>query len=146
MCGAVRGRAWTEERIRRELDRLLPGLEEWPPYALFRHRAKSLHAELCRRGGTARWAKEYGLPMRAQYSTRWSQAAIRDTLRQTLRGSNIAVFPTMDWLRTYGPPGLANAVQRTGGRRRWATEFGVPLIHQPVPAQQRKTSHRRSKE
>jgi hypothetical protein len=125
-------RGWTEERVRRELEQLLPGLEEWPPYAFFRQRgAKRLHAEICRRGGPARWAEEYGLPMRWRRMVRWSETEIREALRHTLSGSDIATWPSLHWLRVRGPPGLAHAVKRTGGPQRWAAEFSVPLTTTP---------------
>jgi hypothetical protein len=60
---AGRAGAWTEQRIREELDFFCSGRDAWPTEREFVDAGKrALYAAASRNGGVARWAKELGLP------------------------------------------------------------------------------------
>ena len=121
------GRPWSEERIRRELDALLPGHDAWPSYTEFRAAGRrELWEALARHGGPARFAEEYGLPYAFKRHA-WSDAQVRERLRAALRGSDVPMWPSPRWLAAHGGMRLVSAINRSGGATRWARELGVPL-------------------
>ncbi|MDQ3676370.1 MAG: hypothetical protein M3401_06135 [Actinomycetota bacterium] len=78
-------------------------------------------------GGPERWAGELGVPVvDHRVGARLSDGEIREALRELLRAHRPARFPSRAWLRDHGPAGLADAVRRSGGTQRWASELGMP--------------------
>jgi hypothetical protein len=121
-------RPWTEDRIRRELEAFLPGRDSWPSYPEFRAAGRrGLWQAIARRGGPARFAEEYGLAYSPGRRPVPTDAEVRARLRAVLRGSDVALWPSREWLAEHGGVTLVNAMIRTGGATRWAHEFGVPL-------------------
>jgi hypothetical protein len=60
--GRPRTRYWTDERIRRELERFCAGRDIWPTETEFVEAGqRSLYLAASRNGGVARWADELGL-------------------------------------------------------------------------------------
>jgi len=87
---------------------------------------------LQRFGGPARWAAELGVPVIAhRRGAGFADAEVQGVLRNLLRDHHPARFPTLAWLRRNGPPGLAAAVQRSGGTAHWAGMLRMPA---PPPA------------
>ena len=120
------GRPWSEQRIRRELDALLPGHDAWPSYPQFRAAGRrELWEAIARHGGPAPWAKEYGLPY-APNRRAPTDAEVRARLRAALQGSDVPAWPSRRWLAARGGSRLVAAVDRTGGPGRWAAELGLP--------------------
>jgi hypothetical protein len=123
-----RAAAWTEDRIRRELRRFMAGRTEWPPYREFQRAGlKALRDNLTRQGGARRWAEEIGVSYvkhRPGYATVWTQERIREDLRAYLAGRK--EWPSRERFERDGHTALRNAINRTGGPDRWATEFGLP--------------------
>jgi hypothetical protein len=121
-------RAWTEERIRRELEAFLPGREVWPSYPEFRAAGRhGLWQAIGRHGGPTRFAEEYGLAYTPGRRPVLTEADVRARLRAVLRGSDVALWPSRQWLAERGGVALVTAMSRTGGAARWAAEFGVQL-------------------
>ena len=102
--------------------------ERWPSYETFRADGrKGLHAALMRYGGPERWAAELGVALIARRPGRQlDEAQIRDSLRVLLRKHRPQRFFSQRWLTEHGPPGLASAMNRSGGAQRWARQLGVP--------------------
>lgn len=123
-------KAWTEERVARELETWFArrAFEAWPAYREFRADGrKRLYSELMRTGGPARWAPELGVP-----TIKWRpgggirEPEIHAQLRALMRAQGPVRFPGLAWLARHGPPGLAATVKRTGGSADWARELGMP--------------------
>lgn len=70
------------------------------------------------------------LPARRHARLR-AEDEIRSELRALLREHRPERFPAPAWLAKHGPPGLADAVRRTGGASRWAYRLSMPP---PKPA------------
>jgi hypothetical protein len=122
-------RRWTEDSIRRELERSCPASRPSRPTRLFRASGRrGLWQAMAKHGGPERFAEEYGLPY-IRNSRRPSDAEIRARLRAALRGSDLAYWPSRRWLVERGGLELLAAVDRSGGVDRWAAELGIPVCH-----------------
>jgi hypothetical protein len=124
-------RRWTDDSIRRELEAFLPGWDVWPSYTAFRSTGRrGLWQAIVHRGGPVRFAEEYGLPY-TRNGRVFSDAEIRARLRATLRGSDLAAWPSRSWLKARAGADLVSAIDRAGGAARWARQLGIPLLHRP---------------
>ena len=128
-------RAWDDDRVARELESWFAtrAFERWPTYRTFvRDGHKALYSAVIDSGGPERWALELGVP----YIPHRSGGGLtvdetHATLRQVLREHHPDRFPTLAWLKRHGAPGLAAAVDRTGGTARWSLVLNMPP---PPPA------------
>jgi len=129
------GRTRTEQQVARELEAWFAqrSFDYWPTYRTFvRDGHRGLYQALQRFGGPARWAAELGVPVIAhRRGAGFADAEVQGVLRNLLRDHPPARFPTRAWLRRNGPPGLAAAVQRSGGTAHWAGMLRMPA---PPPA------------
>lgn len=105
------------------------GRPVWPTYRDFQRAGlKGLRDSITRQGGAKRWANEMGVRYvehRPGYATVWTEERIRDDLREYLAGHE--QWPSRQQFEGDGHTALRNAVNRTGGRDRWAAEFDLPL-------------------
>jgi hypothetical protein len=119
--------AWTEYRIREELEVFLRGRDEWPSYREFQRAGlKSLRDHVTHEGGAERWAKELGVKYvehRPGYAPIWTEERIRTDLRRYLAGRR--EWPSREQFERDGLKLLRDAVNRTGGPDRWAGEFAL---------------------
>ena len=126
-CRAGSGSNWTDDRIRDELRQFLGNRTEWPTYRDFqRSGLKRLRDAVTRTGGAEHWAHELGVRFvrhRPGYPTIWTEERIRRDLRKYLRRKK--AWPSRQEFEQDGLTELRNAVNRTGGPDRWATEFGL---------------------
>jgi hypothetical protein len=117
-------RRWSEDSIRRELDAFLPAFDVFPQYSVVRASGRrGLWQAMPRRGGPEHFAEDYGLP----YAR--NDRPIRERLRAALRASDVACWPSRQWLLERGVSELVAAIHRSGGPRRWAQELGLPSRH-----------------
>ncbi|MDP1847646.1 MAG: hypothetical protein Q8K79_07635 [Solirubrobacteraceae bacterium] len=128
-------RAWDDDRVARELEAWFArrAFERWPTYRTFvRDGHKVLYSAVIDRGGAERWALELGvayIPHRSGGGLTVDET--HAALRQLLREHHPERFPTLAWLKRHGRPGLAAAVDRTGGGAHWAAVLNMPP---PPPA------------
>jgi hypothetical protein len=59
-----------------------------------------------------------------RHAERWTEPHIRAALEVYLEGA--VAWPTRDMLTADGLGGLLSALERRGGARHWAAEFGLP--------------------
>jgi hypothetical protein len=122
--------AWTDERIRRELQEFLQGATEWPSYRDFqRARRNKLRDEVTRAGGARLSAERLGLPYperKPGYAPIWTEERVRADLAEFLRGWEH--WPSRLEFEAAGRKPLRDAVRRLGGPERWAAEFRLPLL------------------
>lgn len=122
--------SWDDERVARELESWFASraFERWPTYRTFvADGRKRLYSAVLERGGPQRWAAELGVPCLPHRSGGGlSSDEVHDALRRLPRAHRPARFPTLAWLKRYGPPGLAAAVVRTGGAAYWAGVLHMP--------------------
>ena len=120
--------AWSDERIRDELHRFLADRFEWPTYREFqRNGFRQLRDAVTRAGGAERWAQELGLRFVRHppgYTPVWTEERIRNDLQSYL--TRRSIWPSREEFERDGLTALRNAVNRTGGADRWASEFGLP--------------------
>ncbi len=118
---------WTEDQIRRELRRFLRGRSEWPPYREFqRSGLKALRDQVTHTGGARRWAEELGvryIDHRPGYARIWTEDRIRRELGGYLAGRE--QWPSRREFERDGRKALRDAINRTGGVDRWASEFAL---------------------
>jgi hypothetical protein len=123
---------WDEDRLRRELEDFLKPYREWPSYREFQRRGrKHLRDMVTWCGGARRWAAKLNLPYperRPGYAVRWTEERVRSDLQGFLRGRD--VWPSRLEFERAGKKPLRDAVLRTGGPRRWAREFRLPVPNQ----------------
>lgn len=121
--------AWTEARIRHELQEFLEGATEWPSYRDFQRSGRQhLRNQVTKCGGARLWAKRLGLayPERKPgYATRWTEERVRAELEEFLRGWDY--WPSRLEFEAAGRKPLRDAIRRLGGPERWAAELGLPL-------------------
>jgi hypothetical protein len=121
--------AWTDERIRGELQEFLQGATEWPSYRDFQRAGRNkLRDEVPRAGGARLWAERLGLPYperKPGYAPIWTEERVRTDLAEFLRGWEY--WPSRLEFEAAGRKPLRDAVRRLGGPERWAAEFGLPL-------------------
>ena len=124
----VRGRRWSEARLREELASFFDGSERWIPFVEFQQAGRALlYREVERSGGPRRWAPRLGVryePPRPALA-KWTAERIRSELETLLRGREY--WPTERELRVAGAGQVSKAITRFGGREQWAAEFGVAL-------------------
>ena len=120
---------WNQDAVRAGLRRVLEADDEWPSYAEFVRRGqKGLRDAVTRTGGARRWAGELGLSYRERrpgYAARWTEERIRQELAEFLGGRD--AWPRRTEFETTGRKALRDAIGRSGGISRWATEFALPI-------------------
>ena len=121
--------AWTDERIRRELEEFLQEATEWPSYRDFQRAGRQkLRDEVTRAGGARLWAERLGLPYperKPGYAPIWTEERVRTDLALFLQ--DWEQWPSRIEFEAAGRAELRDAVRRLGGPERWAAEFGLPL-------------------
>jgi hypothetical protein len=125
---------WPTQRIERELTEYLHSQRVWPTAAQFAAAGRRrLYDQVVRHSGVACWAHHFGLPILFEIRSRegWTEPRIRAGLELYLRRKRR--LPTQEEFEADGLGGLNNAMRRTGGVRRWSTEFPLPIR----PAQRR---------
>ena len=120
--------AWSDERIRDELHRFLADRFEWPTYREFqRNGFRRLRDAVTHAGGAERWAQDLGVRFVRHppgYAPVWTDERIYQDLQPYLNGRS--VWPSREDFERDGLTAVRNAVNRTGGPDRWASEFGLP--------------------
>lgn len=62
------------------------------------------------------------------YGDKWTDAEIKDSISMVIFGTGIDHFPTHKEMDNYfGNRALSNRVTKSGGTKRWAKEFNLPL-------------------
>jgi DNA invertase Pin-like site-specific DNA recombinase len=118
---------WDAARLRRELDDLLAGHEQWPPFRFFQERGRAmLYDQVRRLGGCQRWAKALGLRFDPPpHMVRpWSEDRIHAELQAYL--ATKTQWPSKKTFIADGHGPLREAVRWAGGVERWSDELGVP--------------------
>jgi hypothetical protein len=114
--------AWTQARVRRELQEFLKGATEWPSYRDFQRAGRQhLRNQVTKFGGARLWAKRLGLPYRERkpgYAKRWTEERVRADLEEFLLGRDY--WPSRLEFEAAGRKPLRDAVRRLGGPERWA--------------------------
>lgn len=118
-------RQWTDERIERELRKVVCEFGRWPSSQELRDTGRSaLATAITTYGGVRQWARRLGYePGRAPGEIRWTEKRVRIALEDFLRGQ--VRWPTGPEFRAAGLGGLHRALQRRGETARWAKEFGL---------------------
>lgn len=106
----------------------MKGRNEWPTYREFQRAGlKTLRDNITHTGGARHWAAQLGVPYvehRPGYAPVWTQQRIREKLRNYLSGHR--QWPSREQFERDGQKLLRDAVNRTGGPDRWASEFRLP--------------------
>jgi len=101
------------------------GRSEWPTYREFeRAGLKTLRDNITHTGGAPHWAAQLGVPYiehRPGYAPVWTEERIRKELRSYLAGRR--QWPSRKQFERDGQKLLRDAVNRSGGPDRWASEF-----------------------
>ena len=124
----------TEKEIRNRLEvELLEFLGDdasvWPTYREFQRRGKrGLRDRITEHGGERYWTRRLDIPYGRHvpgYDPVWTEERIRAELASFLAGRD--AWPSRLEFEDSGKKLLRDAIQRTGGPKRWADEFNLPV-------------------
>jgi hypothetical protein len=122
------GRPADENLVRLELAAVLSDYDHWPTLQEFVEADRAdLYHQAEETGGGQRWAEEFGLPFVPDEQDPEEQA-VREELADFLRG--FARWPTVAEFEMARRTTLYGKLLRHGGARRWAAEFGLPMLRQ----------------
>jgi hypothetical protein len=125
-------RAWTDQRIERELRRFLAGRDEWPAVREFNDAGLApLFTALYTYGGVELWARRMGVPTRPPRAPRrperyWTRERIRVQLERFCHGRD--TWPAPREFEQAGLKPLYWAASRHGGIARWRAELGFDEV------------------
>ena len=121
----IRSVGWHDSEIERALRPLIERYGRWPTIVeLDESELLPLYRYLSSRGELARWRAHFGVvaPSRGRSPT-WTEQAVEAALRELI--AELGQWPTYAQLQVKGLGGLSQAIERYGGRERWARHFDV---------------------